>query len=163
MAVVAHAQPDEREAIATLFRSHRPWLVQRLALIVGDAEEAQDLAQRTYLRLVEHWPLPPEQDPARWLAVVGLRLALDERRRRRRWGFLPLRETDASWAVATDADLWQALAGLDRRIRAALVLTVVEGYTQDEVATALGVARGTVASWLARARDRLRPILEERG
>jgi RNA polymerase sigma-70 factor (ECF subfamily) len=52
--------------------------------------------------------------------------------------------------------------GLDRRTRAVLVLTVLEGYTQEEVANALGVARGTVASWLSRARDRLGPILEER-
>ena len=162
MAVVAEEREREAEVIATAFRTHRAWLVQRLALVVGDAEEAQDLAQRTYLRLVEHWPLPDAQEPARWLAIVGLRLALDERRRRRRWGFLAVRETDATWAMATDPDLWQALDGLDRRVRAALVLTALEGYTQDEVATALGVARGTVASWLSRARDRLRPILEER-
>jgi RNA polymerase sigma-70 factor (ECF subfamily) len=65
------------------------------------------------------------------------------------------------WAIQTNPDLWQALMTLDRRTRAALVLTVLDGYTQEEVADALGVARGTVASWLSRARDRLRPILEE--
>jgi RNA polymerase sigma-70 factor, ECF subfamily len=162
MAVVGRLGGRESEAIDAAFRTHRAWLVQRLALVVGDAEEAQDLAQRTYLRLVEHWPLPAGQDPARWLGVVGLRLALDERRRRRRWGFLAVRDTDATWAMTTDPDLWTALDGLDRRVRAALVLTVLEGYTQDEVAAALGVTRGTVASWLSRARDRLRPILEER-
>src|ERR1035437_8019301 len=108
------------------------------------------------------WPLPPEQDVARGLAVVGLRLALNERRRRRRWGFLAIRETDASWALEVNPDLWRGLQALDPRTRAALVLTVLDGYTQDEVAAALGVPRGTVASWLSRARDRLRPVFEER-
>jgi RNA polymerase sigma-70 factor (ECF subfamily) len=143
------------------FRLHQPRLVRRLALIVGDAEEAKDLAQRTFVRAAERWPLPPEQDVASWLSVVGLRLALNERRRRKVWGFISVKETDAMWAIETDPDLWHALSTLDRRTRAALVLTVLEGYTQEEVASALGVARGTVASWLSRARDRLQPILEE--
>ena len=144
------------------FREHQPWLVQRLALVVGDAEEARDLAQQTFVRAAERWPLPAEQNVPRWLAVVGLRLALNERRRRRRWGFLAVRDTDATWAIETNPDLWHALMSLDPRARAALVLTVLDGYTQDEVADVLGVARGTVASWLSRSRDRLRPILEER-
>ena len=143
------------------FRLHQPWLVQRLALIVGDAEEARDLAQQTFLRAAERWPLPAGQHVGRWLAVVGLRLARNERRRRRLWGFLAVREGDSTWAIQTNPDLWRGLMSLEPRMRAALVLTVLDGYTQDEVAEALGVARGTVASWLSRARDRLRPILED--
>jgi RNA polymerase sigma factor (sigma-70 family) len=144
------------------FREHQQWLVRRLALVVGDAEEARDLAQQTFVRAAERWPLPPAQDVPRWLAVVGLRLALNERRRRHRWGFLPVRDTDATWAMQVNPDLWCALLKLEPKVRAALVLTVLDGYTQDEVAEALGVARGTVASWLSRSRDRLRPVLEER-
>jgi RNA polymerase sigma-70 factor (ECF subfamily) len=137
-------------------------LVGRLALVVHDAEEARDLAQQAFLRAAERWPIGTDDEVARWLAVVGIRLAISEQRRRKRWGFLPVQESDATWAFDTDPDLWRALAGLDRRTRAALMLTVVEGYSQDEVAEALGVPRGTVASWLSRARDRLRPVLEVR-
>jgi DNA-directed RNA polymerase specialized sigma24 family protein len=72
-----------------------------------------------------------------------MRLAIDERRRRRRWGFLPIRETDQMWAMTIDPDLWRALADLDRRTRVSLVLTVLDGYTQDEVGELLGVPRGT--------------------
>jgi RNA polymerase sigma-70 factor (ECF subfamily) len=141
-------------------RRHRGALVRRLALVVGDVQEAEDLAQVALLRAAERWPFPSADDAARWLAVVGLRLAVDERRRRRRWGFLPVRETDQEWAMTTDPDLWTALAGLDRRTRAALILTVLDGYTQDEVAAAFGVPRGTVASWLSRGKSRLRAVLE---
>ncbi len=161
MAVVGEAVLPDRIALEALFVRHRPALVRRLALVVGDAEEAQDLVQRVYVRLIEHWPLQDQEDLGRWLAVVGLRLAIDEVRRRRRWGFLPVRESDATWAMAVDPDLWRALATLDRRSRAALVLTVVEGYSQEEAAAALGVPRGTLASLLSRAKDRLRTVLEE--
>jgi RNA polymerase sigma factor (sigma-70 family) len=74
---------------------------------------------------------------------------------------LPIEDTDAAWALKADPDLWRALSRLDRRTRAALVLTVVEGYSQEEAAAALGVARGTLASWLSRARAGLREALEE--
>lgn len=151
-----------RQDLDSAFRAHRDWLVRRLALIVGDAEEARDLAQEAFVRAAEHWPLPDSTEPARWLSTVGVRLALDERRRRRRWGFLDLRETDASWAIAVDPDLWRALARLDRRTRAAIVLTTLDGYSQDEVAAMLDAPRGTVASWISRGRDRLRTELGDR-
>jgi RNA polymerase sigma-70 factor (ECF subfamily) len=139
--------------------AHRDWLVRRLTLVVGDAEEARDLAQETFLRAVEHWPLPDPTEPARWLTTVGVRLAIDERRRRRRWGLFGLREADATWAMSTDPDLWKALARLDRRTRAAVVLTTLDGYSQDEVAAMFSVPRGTVASWISRGRARLRQEL----
>jgi RNA polymerase sigma-70 factor (ECF subfamily) len=148
-----------RDELDSAFRAHRDWLVRRLALIVGDAEEARDLAQETFVRAAERWPLPDPTEPARWLSTVGVRLAIDERRRRRRWGFLGLRETDAQWAIRVDPDLWRALSRLDRRTRAAIVLTTLDGYSQDEVGAMLGVPRGTVASWISRGRERLRAEL----
>lgn len=150
------------QLVAAAVRRHESWLVGRLAVVVGDREEARDLVQQTFLRAAEHWPIGSDESVARWLFVVGLRLALNERRRRRRWGFLPIEETDATWALDRDPDLWRALSALDPRTRAALVLTVVEGYSQDEAAEALGVPRGTLASWLSRARTGLRAALEER-
>jgi RNA polymerase sigma-70 factor (ECF subfamily) len=150
------------DALDFVVRRHEAWLIGRLALIVGDREEARDLAQETFTRAAEHWPIGTDGEVARWLSTVGVRLAISERRRRRRWGFLPLHETDETWALETDPDLWRALATLDRRTRAAFVLTVVDGYSQDEAADALDVPRGTLASWLSRARARLREALEER-
>jgi RNA polymerase sigma-70 factor (ECF subfamily) len=148
-----------RDELDSAFRAHRDWLVRRLALIVGDAEEAHDLAQEAFVRAAEHWPLPDMTEPARWLSTVGVRLAIDERRRRRRWGFHGLRETDAQWAIAVDPDLWRALSRLDRRTRAAIILTTLDGYSQDEDASMLEVPRGTVASWISRGRARLRQQL----
>jgi RNA polymerase sigma-70 factor (ECF subfamily) len=146
-------------ALERAFEAHRDWLVRRLALIVGDAEEARDLAQETFVRAMERWPLPDMTEPARWLTTVGVRLAIDERRRRRRWGFLPVRETDATWAMTVDPDLWRALGRLDRRTRAAIILTELDGYTQDEVGRMLDAPRGTVASWISRGHARLRAEL----
>lgn len=63
--------------------------------------------------------------------------------------------------MAVDPDLWTALASLERRQRAALLLNVLDGYSQVEIGHKLGVPPGTVASWLARAKARLRILLRE--
>jgi RNA polymerase sigma-70 factor (ECF subfamily) len=57
--------------------------------------------------------------------------------------------------------LHEALRGLRREHRAALLMTVVDGYTQAEVAAMLEVAPGTVASWVSRAKAQLREALTD--
>jgi DNA-directed RNA polymerase specialized sigma24 family protein len=42
-----------------------------------------------------------------------------------------------------------------------LLLTVVDGYTQAEAAAMLGVAAGTVASWVSRSKAHLRKALTD--
>jgi RNA polymerase sigma-70 factor (ECF subfamily) len=139
---------------------HYAGLVRRLTLLVGDGDQARDLAQTTCLRAWEAWNRFDGADVRAWLYTIGIRLALNEVRRRRR---LPLRVgvEGASWAMAVDPDLWTALASLERRQRAALLLNVLDGYSQVEIGHMLGVPPGTVASWLARAKARLRLLLIE--
>jgi RNA polymerase sigma-70 factor, ECF subfamily len=157
---VTDAVAGPSDTFDELVRAYRPQLVRRLALVVRDLTEAEDLAQQALLRATEHRAsLPTAGDLGRWLSVVGMRLAIDERRRRRRWGFLPIRDSDQEWAMTTDPDLWRALGRLDRKTRAVLILTIIEGYSQDEVAEAFDVPRGTVASWLSRGKARLRTEL----
>lgn len=155
-------EADRQAEIEREIASYLPWLRRRIALILGDAEEAQDLAQEAMVRALRQWPIGSAQDNSRWLAVVAIRLAVDELRRRRRWGFHSLRETDASWAMNSDPDLWKAISRLKPEVRASLLLTVLDGYTQEEVALAFGVKSSTVASWLSRSRDALQSAIGER-
>ena len=140
---------------------HYPALVRRLSFILGDADEAQDIAQTAYLRAFEAWPHFDGPDARAWLYTIGIRLALNELRRRRRLWRHRGEAGEATWALRVDPDLWSALADLDPRHRVALVLTVLDGYTQAEVAGLLGVPAGTVASWLSRSKSRLRDLLGE--
>lgn len=47
------------------------------------------------------------------------------------------------------------------RVRAALLLNVLDGYTQAEIARMLDVPAGTVASWIASGKARLREELSD--
>lgn len=135
-------------------------LVRRLALIVGDAEDARDIAQAAYLRAFEAWPRFDGADARGWIYTIGINLALSEMRRRTRWRGRPP-AVEPTWAMEVDPDLWRAIAALDGRHRAALLLNVLDGYTQAEVGRLLGVPAGTVASWLSRTKAQLRQRLQE--
>ncbi len=137
-----------------------PALSRRLALVLRDHEAARDVAQATVTRALEHRSGFKGSDVRAWLYTIGLRLAFNELRHRRVVRARELVE-EPTWATETDPDLWLALADLEPRRRAALLLSVLEGYTHAEIGRILGVPEGTVSSWISRTKDHLRAVLTE--
>jgi RNA polymerase sigma-70 factor (ECF subfamily) len=157
------AQPRQRtkeDEFTDAVEPHYAGLVRRLTVVVGDLHAGQDLAQETYLRAFRAWERFDGRDVRGWLYTIGLRLAFNERDRRRRWaGVLGPRAVAEPWTDARDPGLSDALSSLNRQQRAALMLNAVDGYTQAEIAEMLSVPPGTVASWLSRAKAQLRQEL----
>jgi len=155
-------RPARIAAFEDAVADHYPGLVRRLTVVVGgDVEAGRDLAQEAYARAYRAWGRFDGTDVRGWLHTIGLRLAFNERDRRLRWSRLigaPQR-VDDGWITPDDRGLHDALRALRREHRAALLLNVVDGYTQAEIAAMLEVAPGTVASWLSRAKAQLREAL----
>jgi RNA polymerase sigma-70 factor (ECF subfamily) len=156
---IARTVPVEFDLEAELMAAY-PLLARRLTVVLRDPDEVQDVAQAAFLRALERRHRFHGGDARAWLYTIGLRLALNELRRRRRLVALPV-EGEPSWALESQPDLWLALAQLDPPQRAALVLSTLDGYTHSEIATILGVRPGTVSSWLSRSKERLRTLLGE--
>ncbi|MGD0991965.1 MAG: sigma-70 family RNA polymerase sigma factor [Gemmatimonadales bacterium] len=143
-------------------------LVRLLYRRTGDRERAEDLAQDVFVRALETPPLNPKP----WLFAVALNLARDEGRRTALEGRkLQLLKGEGGVAPAPDAALEQreraaavhaALATLSDKDREALLLKA-EGFSYDEIAAALGLARGAIGTTLARARRRLVESFREQG
>lgn len=145
--------PDAFEAAV---RPHYASLVRRLVVVLGDADDAEDIAQDAYLRAFRAWDRFDGTDVRAWLYTIGLRLAFNQLRGRRRLLAAIRRIEPRPWADPADPDLWAALGRLDARTRSALLLNIVDGYTQREIGAMLAVPEGTVASWLSRGRAALR-------
>ena len=97
-----------------------------------------------------------------WLHTIGLRLAFNERKRRGRFtAIFGRRHETEPWSDPHDPRLGEALRGLRAEHRAALLLNAIDGYTQAEIASLMGVPAGTVASWLSRAKAHLREALTD--
>ncbi|MGD0123706.1 MAG: RNA polymerase sigma factor [Candidatus Limnocylindrales bacterium] len=134
-------------------------LVRRLVVVLGDADEAQDVAQDAYLQAFRAWERFDGSNVRAWLYTIALRIAFNRLRRRRRWLAAVRRIEPKPWRDPVDPDLWAALEDLDPQMRSVLMLNVVDGYTQMEIAEMLSVPVGTVSSWISRSRARLREAL----
>lgn len=148
-----------------------------LRSLVRDPDLARDLCHDTFLRLRTALAedrvrrLDDGLPPAAYVFAAARRAAYDRSRRRR-----PALPLDAAAAVAggalpdhelergqLGAALDAALAGLDDDHRAVFVLSELEGLRYEEIAEALGVPIGTVASRKHAATRRLRRALEGMG
>ena len=111
--------------------------------MLGDASEAEDVTQETFLRA---WKALPGWEPrakfSTWLHRVALNLCYDRLRKRREvtMEILPERTDPA----------------------AALTLCALQGHTQSEAADIMDVSVEALESLLARARRTLRASLLER-
>jgi RNA polymerase sigma-70 factor (ECF subfamily) len=181
--LVAWCLSGDPEAFARLVRVHEGMVFNLAARLLGDSEEARDVAQEVFLQV--HRMLGRFEGRSSlktWIYRITVNQCHNRRRlwsRRRRdreaaldEGLLVAGETHASAASPYGETLrrerarivQQALLALRFEHRSVLVLREVEGLTCEEVARALGVPEGTVKSRLSRARDalrlRLRGLLE---
>jgi len=144
--------------------------------VLHDLHDAEDALQATFLALARQaGRINRREAVAGWLHKVAYRVALTARAKRARRAAherplrvaedVPAPPEDTTPAESADlrAVLDQEVSRLPDRLRAPVVLCHLEGKTIDEAALLIGCPRGTVASRLARARERLRTRLARRG
>lgn len=152
-------------AAAALIAAHAPRVLSLARRMLGEAAEAEDVAQEAMLRL---WRVAPdwragEAGVGAWLRRVAANLCLDRLRRRREspaaeppdW---PDERPAALDRLAQDeraAALRAALADLPERQRLAIVLRHFEERPNPEIAAILGTSVEAVESLLARGRREL--------
>lgn len=147
-----------------VYRTTYQELVRYLHRRVWDVDRAQDLAQEAFARALDHDP----DNPRAWLFRVATNLAMDESRsvlRKRRHLTLLKGEAAAEERSAPGADeefeqkersnmVRMALEALAERDREVLQLWDA-GLNYDEISAQTGLARGSIGTTLARARQRL--------
>jgi RNA polymerase sigma-70 factor (ECF subfamily) len=146
---------------ADLFREYHGSLVRMLTRRTGDPERAEEIAQEVFARAV----VAPPRNPRPWLFAVALNLLREEGRRSTRQDRrLVLYRAEQDSAVESPDETMarderivavrNALAQLNERDRDALLLKA-EGFSYEDIASTLGLARGAVGTTLSRARQRL--------
>jgi RNA polymerase sigma-70 factor (ECF subfamily) len=149
----------------SLFLAHYDGVYRLLFRIVGSREEAEDLAQETFLRLSrQHFPEGRDHNVRAWLYRVATNLAYNalrgqlrqERRQEavaRQAAMNDSQPPDPAEVVLRDDEretVRRVLAGLPSR-QAQLLLLRYAGLSYRELADAVGVAPGSVGTLLARA------------
>ena len=152
-------------------RTHRRVYTQALRL-VGDRQEAEDVAQEAYLRVFRSLAgFREESQFETWLYRIVANSAISHLRRRGRFGELlrdpeehpvdvPSETRVEEEAIDRDS-LAVALETLPLSLRVVVVLKDVYGLSHQEIGAELGVSEGAVKVRLHRARRRLQEILRE--
>jgi RNA polymerase sigma-70 factor (ECF subfamily) len=154
-----------------LVYAHQEAVFRLAYLLLGDAADAEDVAQETIVRAGQALGRFDRSRPLRpWLLQITRNLASNRRRSAHRrltalqrwWANKPAAPDPVAQIDTGAADLHQAVNRLNRADQEVIYLRYFLELTVDETAQALGVAPGTVKSRLARALQRLRPLLADR-
>src|SRR5947209_5608903 len=157
-------QRDEA-AFARLLRRHGPAVLGACQRLLRDPHEAEDAFQATFLVLVRRaGSIRRREALAAWLHRVACRVALRaraaaarRRSRERTEARLPaVAAPDQTAGRDLQAVLDEEIDHLPEHYRPALSRCCLEGRSYAEASRDLGRPLGTVASWVARARERLR-------
>jgi RNA polymerase sigma-70 factor (ECF subfamily) len=136
--------------------------------MIWDAAESQDVVQDAFLRCWRHKDDIRAEGFKALLFRTALNLARNRRRHVRLWRMVGITALDdvADERASGDAlskPMREALDRLPATLRDVLLLTELAGMTYPEIATALGIAQGTVGSRRTRALALLRARLEVQG
>jgi RNA polymerase sigma factor (sigma-70 family) len=166
------ARRHEEAAFAALVRRHGPMVWGVCRRLLGNAHDAEDAFQATFLILVRRVAaIHRGQALGCWLHQVARRTALRARadrdsRRRHERECRPTHAPDFIAAVAwrdLQPLLDEEVGRLPDKYQAPFVLCYLEGTTYAEAAHRLRCRRSAVAHRLARARELLRSRLARRG
>lgn len=175
--LAALAVSGRQAAFAELVRRHREWVYRLVRSHIGDAEEAVDVTQASFIaafaalaRYDGTRPFPV------WMSRIAINKCHDWRRRRAVRNFLsfafPISEAEdvadnmplADHAMAAEQELertMKAIATLPETLKEPLILRTIEEKSEAETAEILGISRKAVETRLYRARTRLAEILQK--
>jgi RNA polymerase sigma-70 factor, ECF subfamily len=184
-ALVERCRQGDPQAFARLVAVHEGMVFNLAGRLLGDAEEAKDVAQDVFLQVYRTLGRFEGRSSLKtWIYRIVVNQCHNRRRfwgRRKKDQSRPLEEltrADEARLVAAEPGPFEqvrcqersrrvqaALLGLSFEHRAILILHEVEGLSCQVISATLGVAEGTVKSRLSRAREALRvrlgPWLEE--
>ncbi len=176
--LVSRWKAGDTSAFESLIRRHESRVFGLLMRMLGSREEAQDVAQETFISLYRHGHrFRHDARFSTFVYRVAANAALNRRRtlgrknariarlqsRNAAGDDLPSTPRDpeaATYGVQVQKQVQQALLQLPADLRAATVLYDIEGLSYREIAAVLEIPEGTVKSRIHRARSALRDRLK---
>ncbi len=167
------AQGGDRNAFTNLFQRYHPYICTYLGRLVQNDELGRDLAQETFFSAWQQLPnLRDALSFEAWLYRIATNLAYSSLRREKIVRWLP-------WVERGSEERWQhlklegpeeqaskkecmklALAQVSPQNRTCLLLQVVVGFSQREIAEILGISEKSVSAYVSRGREQFRVVYQ---
>jgi RNA polymerase sigma-70 factor (ECF subfamily) len=184
-ALMVRIAAEDEHALRELIEKHQGSVYGTIAKMLGDAAEAQDLAQRVFVRIYRAAPTYRAAAQFKtWMFTIVRNLVFNEHRRRSRAQLVPLHPPDhetgtssiplpelADPALKTPAEnllqdemmrvVNEAILALPEQQRLAMILRRYDEFSYEEIAEVLKTSVSATKSLLFRARETLREALQE--
>lgn len=157
---------DER-AMRTLWEQHSQRIDAVVLRLVGDPDQAADIAQEVWIQIFRALPsYRGDSLFSTWAHRIAVNRTLNALRKIRRAAAVEVAIEEESACSDEDPDrgfLAESIEDAARRLspgaRTVFYLHDVEGYTHEEIARELGITAGGSKSQLFKARAKLRRLL----
>jgi RNA polymerase sigma-70 factor (ECF subfamily) len=170
--LIQRARLGESPAWTALMRLHQEPIFRFAYLLMGDPDEAEDIAQETFIRAYRALERFDSERPMRpWLLRIAANLASNRRRSLARY-FTALQRAfqqekpdlksveEHPGQSGRARQVWEAVRQLKPADAQVIYLRFFLDLSTEEAAQALDVPAGTVKSRLHRASERLRQVIE---
>ncbi|MEM7228804.1 MAG: RNA polymerase sigma factor [Planctomycetota bacterium] len=162
--LVAGANAGDAQAFDALYDRHRTWAYRVAFRFTGEASDALDVVQETFLYVLQQFPgLELRSRFTTYLYPIIRSVAMDGHRRLAREQLAREAATEHHRAheedeahTARSDELEHLLDALSAGQREVLLMRVIDSMTMSEIATALSIPEGTAKSRLHGALTRLR-------
>ena len=171
--LIRRAANGEAAAWEPLMLTHQEAVFRLAYLLLGDPDDAKDIAQETFLRAWHHLKHFDVSHPLRpWLLSIAANLSRNRLRSASRYlsaltralhaDPVPPASTEKKSAQRMQAsELWEAVRSLNVPDQQIVYLRYFLDLSVTETAQVLQVAEGTVKSRLSRALEKLRLIIRQ--
>lgn len=164
---IRRAIQGDEAALRTLWVEHAPRIDALVRRLVGDPDQAADIAQEVWIQIFRALPTyRGDSQFSTWAHRIAVNRTLNALRSVRRSAKLETVMEEDTVAVEDDPDrtflaqsIDEAVQQLSPGARSVFVLHDVEGYTHEEIAKELGITSGGSKSQLFKARAKLRRLL----
>ena len=167
--LIQQARRGDAAAWESLVRQHQEAAFRLAYLLLGDAHEAEDVAQEAFVRAFLALDRFDRERPFKpWLLQITRNLAKNRLRSLSRYWAMARRWWQEQDPVAEAAHLrqsesvllWQAVQQLRPKAQEVIYLRYFLEMSEAETAVALAVPAGTVKSRLHRALQQLKRVIE---
>jgi RNA polymerase sigma-70 factor (ECF subfamily) len=165
-------QNGDMVAFSEMVDRYKNRLLNVIGRMLSSPDEAEDIVQETFVRVYQHrQSFNFKHCFSTWIYTIGLNLARNELRKRRKFKHYEISEmqgNEAEFAVEAKVPnrlpqvLSDAINGLPEKYRTAFMLRDLQELPYEEVAKVLDIPLGTVKSRVNRARMMLREKLKPR-
>lgn len=153
---------EKNKNLERIFAVHYRTLYKTAAIILCNEQDAYDAVQETFIKYLEcKKNFKDEEHEKAWLLRVTMNICKNMMRFRRLHPTVEYREIELFYNDDKDYELMNVLFQMKQKMKEVLILRFIEGYSNGEIATILGISENAVKKRIERAKKEFKRKYEK--